>query len=78
MVRILRVKRPTGAEALVDEYCEFVDMSLRRTGTDYLPGPKRLALRTGGAINVIDELTLQDARSGEVLRVLEAVSPPDA
>ena len=53
-------------------------MSLRRTGTDYLPGPKRLALRTGGAINVIDELTLQDARSGEVLRVLEAVKPPDA
>ena len=60
---------------LVDEYCEFVDMSPRRSGTDYLPGPKRLALRTGEPVTLLDEITLQNARTGEVLRLIGKVSP---
>jgi hypothetical protein len=76
VTRTIRVKRPSGAEALVDEVQEFVDMSPRRSGEDYLAGPKRLVLRTGEPVNRIDELTLQNARSGEILRVIGSDSPP--
>ena len=75
LVRTLRVRRPNGAEALVDEYCEFVDVSPRQTGAEYLPGPKRFTLRTGEPVSVLDELTFQNVRTGEVLRILGPVSP---
>jgi hypothetical protein len=74
-VRTFRVRRPNGADTLVDEIQEFVDVSPRRNGTDHIPGPKRLALRTGEPIYRVDELTLQNARDGEVLRIIEEVSP---
>jgi hypothetical protein len=78
VVRTFRVKRPAGLEALVDEIHEFVGMSPRRSGVDYLPGPKRRALRTGEPVNLIDELTLQNARTGEILQVLGSDTLPAA
>lgn len=75
LVRTIRARRPNGREVLVDEYWDFVDMSPRRSGTDYVPGQKRFMLRSGEPIRELEEETLQNGRTGEVLHVLGAVSP---
>ena len=75
LVRTLRAKRPDGGEVMVDEYWDFVDMSPRRSGTDYVPGQKRFMLRSGEPIRELEEETLQNGRTGEILLVLGAVSP---
>jgi hypothetical protein len=76
VVRTIRVTRPAGGEALVDEIHEFVDMSLRRSRADYPARPEAGVLRTGEPVNLIDELTLQNARTGEILRVVGSDSSP--
>jgi len=75
LVRTLRAKRPNGGEVLIDEYWDFVDMSPRQSGTDYVPGMKHFVLRTGEPVSVLDEGVLQNGRNGEVLVVLGEVSP---
>ena len=74
LVRTLRARRPNGGELLVDEYWEFVDLSPRQSGTDYVPGMKRFLLRTGEPVSVLDEGVFQNGRNGEVLLVLGQVS----
>ena len=73
-MRTYRTKRPDGAELLVDEFWDFVDTSPRFTGDNYVPGMKRLALRSGGEIRQLDEATFQLVSSGELLTNPEAIS----
>ena len=75
LVRTIRARRPNGGEVLVDEHWDFVDMSPRQSGTDYVPGQKRFMLRTGEPIRELEEETFQNERTGEILLVLGAVSP---
>ena len=75
LVRSYRARRPNGAELLVDEYWDFVDTSPRFTGTSFVPGMKRLALRSGGDVRQLDETTFQLASTGELLTDARAVSP---
>ena len=75
LVRSYRARRPNGAEVLVDEYWDFVDTSPRFTGTSYVPGMKRFALRSGGDVRQLDETTFQLASSGELLTDVRPVSP---
>ena len=69
-MRTFRARRPNGVEVLVDEYWDFIDMSPRQSGTDYVPGMKRFMLRTGEPVSVLGEGTMQNGRNGEVLLVL--------
>ena len=75
LIRSYRARRPNGAELLVDEFWDFVDTSSRFTGTSYVPGMKRLALRSGGDVRQLDETTFQLASTGELLTDAHPVSP---
>ena len=74
-VRTIRARRPGGGEVLVDEYWTMVDHSPRHDGSDYLPGPRGLALRTGSTVQRLDECTFQITSTAEVLVALGEVSP---
>lgn len=74
-VRSTRARRPGGGEVLVDEYWEMVDHSARYDGSDYLPGSRRLALRTGEPVIRLDEIAFQVVATAEVLIALGEVSP---
>ena len=70
LIRTHQAKRPDGTPILVQEFWTMVDHSALRNGTDWLPGPKRFALSTGGAVRKIDETTFQIAATGQVLTTL--------
>lgn len=74
-VRTTRARRPGGSEVLIDEYWTMVDHSPRHDGSNFLPGPKRLALRTGETVHKLDEFAFQIAATAEVLIALGEVSP---
>lgn len=75
LVRTYRARRRDGTELLIDEFWDFVDTSPRFTGTGYVPGMKRLALRSGGGVHELDETTFQLASTGELLTDVCPVSP---
>lgn len=75
LVRTYWAKRPSGARLLVDEFWDFVDMSPRFVGTNYVPGMKRFASREGGDVRQIDDDTFQLVSSGEILTDVCPVSP---
>jgi hypothetical protein len=66
-----KVKRANGDQDMIFEYWDFVDMSVRATGTSWVPsGAKRRVLRTGEAVRLLDEGVFQIAATSEVLRKL--------
>lgn len=75
LVRTFWATRPNGSRLLVDEFWDFVDMSPRFTGTNYVPGMRRLASRDGGEVRQIDDDTFQLISSGEILTDVCPVSP---
>lgn len=75
LVRTYRTKRPNGADLLVDEYWDFVDISPRFTGTSYVPGMKRFASREEGDVRQIDDATFQLVSTGDILTDVCPVSP---
>jgi hypothetical protein len=69
-VRTIGAIGANGRPVLVDEYQEFIDATTSDSTTrEWLPGMKRLELRSGGAVNFIDETTLQIVTTGERLTV---------
>lgn len=62
-----RTRRPSGEQVVIEEHWEFVDVSLRRTGTDWAPGGKRFALSKGECVHKIDDGVFQVAATGEIL-----------
>ncbi len=70
LVRTHRAKRPSGAEVLIHEYWEMVDTGPAGSGTNYLPGMKRLALPTGEIVRELDQGFFQLAATGEILRAV--------
>lgn len=60
-------KRPGGQQVVIHEIWEFVDVSLRRDGTEWVPGGKRYALSTGETVHRIDEFAFQLAATGAIL-----------
>jgi hypothetical protein len=56
----------------------MVDHSALSNGTDFLPGGRRLALRTGEPVRRIDELVFQLVSTGEILTILSITAPGDA
>ena len=70
LVRTHRAARPGGGEVFVHEYSQFVDHSLRRTGADWVPGPKRFQLESGELVRILDEGVFQVVPTGEVLRLI--------
>ncbi len=55
-------------------YSQFVDHSLRRTGADWVPGPKHFALDSGEPVRMLDEGIFQVVSTGEVLRLIPTES----
>ena len=71
LVRSYRARRPGGTDAAVHEYCEMIDHSLLRNGSDWLPGAKRYALSTGEPLRPIDAGTFQLLATGELVILME-------
>ena len=74
LIRTHRAARPGGGVILVHEYSQFVDHSLRRTGADWVPGPKHFALDSGEPVRMLDEGIFQVVSTGEVLRLIPTES----
>lgn len=70
LIRTHRASRPGRTEVVVYEFCQMVDHSPRRNGTDWLPGPKRFVLQSGEALRRIDDYTFQIIDTGEIVRTL--------
>ena len=67
-IRSIRVRTDTGRDVVLDEYQEFIDGRVKSSiGEVWLPGPKRLEVRGGGAVNFIDANTFQVVSSGQIL-----------
>lgn len=62
-----RAKRANGEHVLIYEFWEFVDTSVRRTGTAWVPGGKRRALRTGETVRLLEEGVFQLTATSEIL-----------
>ena len=66
-----KVRRANGAQDMIFEFWDFVDMSARGTGTSWVPsGAKRRELRTGEAVRQLDDGIFQIAATSEVLTKL--------
>jgi hypothetical protein len=66
-----KAKRANGQEVLIFESWHFVDMSIRRTGTEWVPsGEKRHALQTGETVRLLDEGVFQLTATSEILKAI--------
>ena len=70
-IRSIRVRTEKGRDVVLDEYQEFIDGRDKNCiGEVWVPGPKRLELRGGGAVSFIDANTFQVVSSGQILTTI--------
>ena len=70
VLRTRKARRPGGGEVTVVEYCQMVDHSPLRNGTDWVPGPRRYALESGQLLRKVDDATFQDQTTGDILIIV--------